>query len=69
MEARGFEKIHGAERVHFKIENGNVTSFVVGGLGSAVNDQIETVRTKKRFERNAIANVHVVVSEVFRAAP
>ena len=68
MEARGFEQIDRAERIHFKIENGNVPRFVVGGLRSAMNDEIEAVGAEQSFHADAVANVQLMVSEVPRDA-
>ena len=69
VEARGFQKIHGAERVDFKIENGNVAGFVVRGLRGTVHDQVEMLRTEERFKGYAVPDVDIVVCEVLCVAP
>ncbi len=64
MLAGGFEEIDGAEGVDFKIENGNVASFVVRRLRGAVNDEIEAARAEKFVECGAVANIHGEVREI-----
>ena len=64
METSAFEKIDGAKGVHFKIESGNISGLVVGGLSGAVNDQVEGMGAEKLFECGAIANIDFVMSEV-----
>ena len=43
MEARGLEQVDRAKRINFKIKNGDVACFVVGGLSRTVNDEIEAL--------------------------
>src|SRR5208337_3791918 len=57
MEASGFEQIDCSKRVHFKIYNGYVPRLVVRRLCGAVDDQIERLRSKERFEGDPVADV------------
>ena len=50
VEAGGFEQIDCADRVHFKVQDGDVARLVVGGLSRAVNDEIKALSPKERFE-------------------
>src|ERR1700741_1950121 len=69
MEARGFEKIHGAQRVDFKIENRDIAGLIVRRLPGPVHDQVETLRTEERLEGSAVPDVDLVVLEVLRDTP
>ena len=68
MEMRGFQEIDGAKSVDFKIEDGDVAGLVMGRLGGAVDDQVKAMGTKERLKGDAVADVHIVMSEVFRNA-
>src|SRR5579872_1118310 len=57
MLTRSFQKVHSAERVHFEVQQGNVSSFVMRRLRCTVNDQVETMLAKKRHDAFAIANI------------
>jgi len=63
MLARGFEQVDGAERVDFKIENGDVASLVVRRLRGTVDDQIEAIRTEELLDGRAIADIQADVNE------
>ena len=64
VQAGGFEEIDGAEGVDFEIEDGDVAGLIVGGLRSAVNDQVEGVRAEKFFEGKAVADVQIEVRKI-----
>src|SRR5215469_15446534 len=64
METRGLQKIHGTERIDFEIEQGNVSGLVVRRLRRAMDNQIEPLGAEKRFQRNSVADVKIIVGEV-----
>ena len=68
MLARGFEQIHRAQRVHFKIEQGDVRRLVVRGLRGAMDDQVEAIFAEQRHHAVAVANIERHGSELPRGA-
>src|SRR5882724_2190427 len=55
----GFEEIDRSEGIDLKIKDGNIASFVMGRLRSAVNNQIEVIRFEQFVQRVAVANIEV----------
>ena len=64
VQARGFQKVDGAECVDFKIENGNIAGLVVRRLRGTVDDKVEAMRTEELLDGCAIADVQADVNEV-----
>ena len=68
MKTCNLKQIHGPESIHLKIEDRDVARLVVGRLGGAVNNEIEGMGAENSLHCNPVANVEVVVREIFRGA-
>ena len=67
MLARGFQQIHGAQRVHFKIQERDVRRFVMRRLRRAMDDQVEAIFAEQRHDPVAVSNIERQRSELSRS--
>ena len=51
------QEIHGADRVDVEIDQRNLARLIVRRLRRAVDDQIESLRSKKFFDGSPVANI------------
>ena len=57
MQSGCFQQVYRSERVHFKVQYGNIAGLVVRRLCGTMDDQIEAVRAEQAFQRNTVAYI------------
>jgi len=53
----GFEKVHGTQRIDFKIQQWNFARLVVRWLRRAMHDEVKSVRSKQLLYAGPVANI------------
>ena len=64
MLAGGFEQIQRTQRVHLKIDQRNVSGFIVRGLRGAMDNQVKRVFLEDRLNPHTIPDVEIIVAEI-----
>src|SRR6267142_2506724 len=66
MLPRRFEQVQSSQRIHLEIEQWNLAGLVVGWLGCAMHNQVESVLAKYILNGGSVPNIDVIVGKILR---